>query len=48
MKSQRKIKKCVKNNTGLKSTFMLRNILNGNNLNDDFPNLTPGGETKIK
>lgn len=27
---------------------MLRNILNGNNLNEDFPDLTPGKVTKFK
>lgn len=28
--------------------FTIRNILNGNNLNEDFPNIAPGDVTKFK
>ena len=38
----------LENNNGLKSMFTIRNILNDNNVDEDFQNITPGEVTKFK
>ena len=38
----------LEKNNGLKSIFTIRHILNGNNVDEDFPNITPGEVTKFK
>ncbi|CAI6351812.1 unnamed protein product [Macrosiphum euphorbiae] len=47
-KINNKLKNVLEKNTRLKSMFRISNILNGNNLGDDFPNITPGEVTKFK
>ncbi|KAL4153512.1 hypothetical protein QTP88_001345 [Uroleucon formosanum] len=47
-KIDKKYKNVLEKNTGLKAMSTIRNILNGNNVDEDFPNLTPGEVTKFR
>jgi len=47
-KINEKYKNVLEKNTGLKAMSTIRNILNGNNVDEDFPNLTPGEVTKFR
>jgi hypothetical protein len=47
-KFDKKYKKVLEKNIGLKALSTIRNILNGNNVDKDFPNLSPGEVTKFR
>lgn len=47
-KIDKKYKNVLEKNTGLKAMSTIHNILNGNNVDEDFPNLTPGEVTKFR
>ncbi|KAL4085052.1 hypothetical protein QTP88_027890 [Uroleucon formosanum] len=47
-KIDKKYKNVLEKNIGLKAMSTIGNILNGNNVDEDFPNLTPGEVTKFR